>query len=140
MDTADAETTADETATLMAEVASIKASAETMDCKVFFEGTEEARLKWFNEAKDEMDATREKGVLDERVGAEGWSLEIRSRGFYLRSLSCPASPRMAFRSLTTRPPRWKTSHGVPKYDCVLAETSKPTLGQKFLLRTFALPR
>ena len=65
MDTADAETTADETATLMAEVASIKASAETMDCKVFFEGTEEARLKWFNEAKDEMDGTREKGVLDE---------------------------------------------------------------------------
>ena len=65
IDAADTETTADEIANLMAEVASMKASAETVDCRVFVEGTEEARMKWFNGAKAEMEGMREKGVLDE---------------------------------------------------------------------------
>ena len=49
----------------MAEVASMKASAETVDCRVFVEGTEEARMNWFNGAKAEMEGMHEKGVLDE---------------------------------------------------------------------------
>ena len=51
LDTKDAETDADEASKLMAEVASMKASAETMDCRVFFEGTEEVKQKWFSGAK-----------------------------------------------------------------------------------------
>ena len=54
LDTADVETTADEQARLMTEIASAKASAESMDCRVFFEGTPEQRAKWFGAAKDEM--------------------------------------------------------------------------------------
>ena len=65
IDAADTETTADEIGNLMAEVASMKASAETVDCRVFVEGTEEARMKWFNGAKAEMEGMHEKGVLDE---------------------------------------------------------------------------
>ena len=65
IDSADTETTADELGNLMAEVASMKASAETVACRVFVEGSEEAKKKWFNGAKAEMEGMHEKGVLDE---------------------------------------------------------------------------
>ena len=65
IDSADTETTADELSNLMAELASMKVSAETVDCRVFVEGTEEARKKWFNGATAEMEGMHEKGVLHE---------------------------------------------------------------------------
>ena len=65
VDSADIETTADELGNLMAEVASMKASAESVDCRVFVEGKEEAKQKWFNGAKAEMEGMQEKGVLHE---------------------------------------------------------------------------
>ena len=64
LDAADEETAADDVARLMAEIASTKASAETTDCRVFFEGSEEAKLKWLNGAKAEMQGMTDKGVLD----------------------------------------------------------------------------
>ena len=64
LDTADVETTADEQARLMTEIASAKASAESMDCGVFFEGTLEEQAKWFRAAQDEMAGMGEKRVLE----------------------------------------------------------------------------
>ena len=48
----------------MTEIASAKASAESMDCRVFFEGTPEQRAKWFGAAKDEMTGMSDKQVLE----------------------------------------------------------------------------
>ena len=64
LDAADVETAADEQARLMTEIASAKASAESMDCRVFFEGTPEQRAKWLGAAKDEMTGMNDEQVLE----------------------------------------------------------------------------
>ena len=56
LDTADAESAADKAAQLMTELASTRAAAETLDCKVFFwKGLNMRNQKWFNAAQEEMD-------------------------------------------------------------------------------------
>ena len=65
LETADEEDEADQIAKLMTELAAVKAAAEQMDCKVFCEGSQEARDKWYNGAKEEMVGMHGKNVLVE---------------------------------------------------------------------------
>ena len=65
LDTADEEAQADEQAHLMTELAAMKASAEPTDCRVFFEGSQEDRDKWYGGALAEMTGMNNMNVLEE---------------------------------------------------------------------------
>ncbi|OLP84290.1 Copia protein [Symbiodinium microadriaticum] len=65
IDTADQEAQADEQARLITELATMKASAEPTDGRVFFEGSQKDREKWHAGALAEMTGMHNMGVLEE---------------------------------------------------------------------------